>query len=113
VAGCGFGTRPLEPVVAGAQRFFTIDWETARRGTQPVVRGYIKNEWGLPAANVRLLVEGLEPPDRLVSQRLVGIGGQVMPGSPVYFETPMPPAPSYRIRVFAFDWVQASETFGR
>jgi hypothetical protein len=109
VGGCGFSTRPVEPLVAGAQRFFTLEWQAGQRGGQRLVTGYIRNDWGFAATSVRLLVEGLEPPDRLVSQRIVSLGGQLTPGTRAYFETPMPPAVTYRVRVFAFDWLQSPE----
>ena len=113
LSGCGFSPRPVEPVVAGGQRFFTLDWQVGRRGAQPVVQGHVRNDWGFSATGVRLLVEGLEAPDRVISQRLVSLGGQVAPGARVYFETPMPQAATYRVRVFAFDWIQSGEMFGR
>src|SRR2546421_8590971 len=112
-AGCGFSSQPLEPLVTGSQQFFTLDWQSTRRGNQPVVQGYIRNKWGLTAANMRLLVEGVEPPGRAVSQRVIWLGGQLTPGVRAYFETSMPPAPTYRVRVFAYDWVQSAEMFGR
>ena len=112
VSGCGFSSQPVEPLVTGSQQFFSIDWQVSPRGNQRVVQGYIKNNWGLAAANMRLLVEALEP-GRLVSQRIIWLGGQLTPGTRAYFETPMPPAPSYRVRVFAYDWIQSAEMFGR
>ncbi len=112
-AGCGFSSQPLEPLVTGSQQFFTLEWQTSRRGNQPLVQGYIRNDWGLAAANMRLLVEGIEPPGRLVGQRIIWLGGQLTPGTRAYFETSMPPAPTYRVRVFAFDWMQSAEMFGR
>ena len=113
VAGCGSSSQPLEPLVTGSQQYFTLEWQTSRRGNQPVVQGYIRNEWGFAAANMRLLVEGTEPSGRLVGQRLIWLGGQLMPGTRAYFETSMPPAPSYRVRVFSYDWIQSAEMFGR
>ena len=113
VSGCGFSTRPIEPVVSGGQQFFRLEWQTARRGSERIVQGAVRNDWSQPAANVRLLVEALDPPDRIVSQRLVGLGGQLAPGVVVPFEMSMPPATTYRVRMFSFDWVQAGETFGR
>jgi hypothetical protein len=111
--GCGFSSQPLEPLVVGAQQFFTLEWQSSQRGGQRVVQGHIRNNWGLSAANVRLLVEGLEPPGRVVSQRIIWLGGQLTPGTRAYFETSIPPAPTYRVRVFAYDWIQSPELFGR
>ncbi len=113
VGGCGFSSQPVEPLVTGSQQFFSLEWQASPRGNQRVVQGYIKNNWGLTAANMRLLVEALEPPDRLVSQRIIWLGGQLTPGTRAYFETSMPPAPTYRVRVFAYDWIQSAEMFGR
>jgi hypothetical protein len=111
--GCGFSSQPLEPLVVGSQQFFNLEWSTGRRGNQPLVQGYIRNNWGFAATNMRLLVEGLDPPDRVVSQRVIWLGGQLTPGTRAYFETAMPPAASYRVRVFAYDWLQSPEMFGR
>ena len=113
VGGCGFSVQPVEPLVAGAQRFFSLEWQAGSLGAQRLVHGYIKNDWGFVAANVRLLVEGLEPPNRVASQRIISLGGQLAPGARAYFETPMPPAPNYRVRVFVFDWIQSGELHGR
>ena len=110
--GCGFSSQPLEPLVTGSQQFFALEWQASRRGTQPLVQGYIRNNWGFTAANVRLLVEGVEP-GRLVGQRVIWLGGQLTPGTRTYFETSMPPAPTYRVRVFSYDWIQSPEMFGR
>ncbi len=113
VSGCGFSSQPVEPLVTGSQQFFSLEWQASPRGNQRIVQGYIKNNWGLAAANMRLLVEALEPPDRLVSHRISWLGGQLTPGTRAYFETSMPPAPTYRVRVFAYDWIQSAEMFGR
>lgn len=110
--GCGSATR-VEPLVAGAQQFFTIDWQRGQRGAQRLVQGHIKNEWGFTATNLRLLVEALDPPDRLISQRFVSLGGQLTPGARTFFEAPVPPAGTYRVRVFAFDWVESPELHPR
>jgi hypothetical protein len=110
--GCG-SSGPLEPLVVGTQQFFAIEWQSTPRGNQRLVQGYIKNNWGFAAANVRLLVDALEPDGRLITQRIIWLGGQLTPGTRAYFETAMPPAPTYRVRMFAYDWVQSPEMFSR
>jgi hypothetical protein len=52
ISGCGFSAQPVEPLVAGGQRFFTLEWQAGPRGAQRLVWGYIKNEWGFAAGNV-------------------------------------------------------------
>lgn len=113
IGGCGgFSSQPLEPLVVGSQQFFSLDWQVGQRGSQPVVQGYIRNQWGTAAANLRLLVEAVDP-GRNPFQRLIWLGGTLTPGTRAYFETSMPPAPSYRVRVFSYDWVDSPEMFGR
>jgi hypothetical protein len=112
-AGCGSSSQPLEPLVVGTQQFFAIEWQSTPRGNQRLVQGYIKNNWGFTAANMRLLVDALEPDGRLITQRVIWLGGQLTPGTRAYFETAMPPATSYRVRVFAYDWLQSPEMFSR
>jgi hypothetical protein len=113
IGGCGFSTQPVEALVGGGPRFFSLEWHVSPRSAERLVQGYVKNDWGFVATNVRLLVEGLEPPNRIVSQRIFSLGGDLAPGTRAYFETPMPPSPTYRVRVFAFDWIQSGEMHGR
>ncbi len=98
----------LTPLVVGWENYFKIDWESAQRGGRPVVRGYLLNDWGFPAARVQLLVESLDTSGTVVGQRVAWLGvGVLTPGTRAYFEEPVPqPASSYRVSVFAFDWVQ-------
>jgi len=99
--------RPLTPLVTGWEQFFKLEWEPGARNDRPVVRGYIKNEAGMTAANVRLLAEGLDPSGLLVSQTVSWLGTDLSPGMRAYFEVPVErPAPAYRVSVFAFDFVQ-------
>ncbi|HEU5322313.1 MAG TPA: hypothetical protein VFX28_16025 [Methylomirabilota bacterium] len=102
------GAAPLEPLVRGWEQFFKLDWEAVERGGRPLVRGHIANEWGMPAKDVRLLVDALDAGDRVTSQRVSWLGSILTPGTRAYFEVPMAErAPKYRVSVFAFDWVQS------
>jgi hypothetical protein len=97
---------PLTPLVVGWEQFFKLDWESGMVGGRAGVRGHILNDWGLPARSIRLLVEGLGPSGEIVSQDLAWLGTSLTPGMRAYFEVPVSrAAPSYRVSVFAFDWV--------
>lgn len=97
----------LTPLVTGWEQYFKLEWEAGERNGRPVVRGYIKNEAGMPAANVRLLVDGLDPSGQVVSQTVGWLGTQLTPGMRAYFEVPVNQrAPAYRVSVFAFDFIQ-------
>ena len=100
---------PLEPLVLGGEQFFRLEWEPGERRGGPVVRGSIVNEWGFPARRVQLLVEGLDATGRVLSQRIAWLGGELTPGSRGWFDVRVAePAPAYRVRVFAWDWIQSA-----
>jgi hypothetical protein len=103
-----WATEMLTPRVAGWEQYFKLDWQADERRGKPVVSGHILNDWGFPARNIQLLVEGLDTNGQVVGQKVSWLGSDLTPGMRAYFEAPAPqPAPTYRVSVFAFDWVQA------
>lgn len=97
----------LTPLVVGWDRYFTLDWKAETVKARPVVTGHIRNEWGFGAASIRLLVEGLGAAGQVESQKVVWLGTGLAPGMRSYFEVPVEQAAAYRVRIFAFDWVQS------
>jgi len=109
VAPLGASGRPLTPLVLGWEQFFKLDWQAGARGQQAVVWGHLLNDWGMPASRVQLLVEGLDTSGGVVGQKVSWLGSTLTPGMRQYFEVPVPwKAPTYRVSVFAFDWVQTN-----
>ena len=99
---------PLRPLVAGWVQYIRLSWEPGERAGRPIVRGRIQNEWGFPATDIRLLVDGFDAAGKLVNQNIGWLGTQLPPGIYSDFEVPVrQPAASYRVSVFAFSWVQA------
>ena len=102
------GATILTPLVSGWERYFTVEWQPHSRNGAPYVIGYIKNDWGVPAANIRLLVDALGPGDQVTSQRVEWLGTMLTPGTRAHFQVPAPgSASAYRVSVFAFDFVEA------
>jgi hypothetical protein len=98
----------LTPLVLGWEQFFKIDWQAGERRNKPVVYGYLKNEWGMPAARIQLLVEGIDAQGAVVGQKVAWFGPTLNPGIRSYYEVGVPwQTPTYRVSVFAFEWVQA------
>ena len=96
------------------ERSFTVSWEAFERRGQPQLRGYVVNRYGAPAAGIQLLVESLDASGRIVAQRVEWLGGGLGPFSRRYFEVPVPqPASSYRVSVYAFDFLQAARSAAR
>jgi hypothetical protein len=100
---------PHAPLVHGWESFFRVTGEPMKRWGRPWVGGYVSNDYGFTATRVQLLVEGLDATGRVVSQSVGWLGSTVPPGSRVYYEVPAPaPATSYRVSIFAFDWLQTA-----
>lgn len=98
----------LTPLVLGWEQFFKIDWQAGQRSNKPVVYGHLKNEWGMPAAKIQLLVEGIDASGAVVGQKVAWFGPTLNPGIRFYYEVPVAwQTPTYRVSVFAFEWVQA------
>jgi hypothetical protein len=111
--GHGATAQTLTPLFHGWERYFTITWESSQERGQPVISGYIKNDAGFPARRIQVLVDALDASGRVTGQRVSWLGSSLTPGMRAYFEVPAPPpsAPpgTYRVSVFAFDWVQTAE----
>lgn len=105
----GLASQHLVPLVAGWERFFTLSWSVSEVRGQPVVDGYISNDFGFSAMKVRLLAEGLDEAGRVVSQQVSWLGTELAAGTRQYFEIPIRQrASSYRVSVFAYDWLQSA-----
>ena len=107
VATSGSSAAMLRPLTVGWENYFTIDWTTGVERGRPIVHGHIRNTWGFAATNVRLLVEGVNDRGEVLGQTIGWLGTQLTPGTTAPFEVPIDgQAPSYRVSVFAFDWLQ-------
>jgi hypothetical protein len=100
----------LDALTASAQSWmnpstaFRVEWEpgTSRRGA--VVRGYVYNDQGYTAANIRLVVESLDPAGQLAATTIGYVGQVAPPFGRAYFEVPLAaPATGYRVRVAAWE----------
>ena len=92
--------------IYGADRYFPIDAQTEARSRGAVVAGYVRNEGGLAARDVRLRVEQLDAGGQVVATSIGYVSGTLTPGRRVYFEVPVPSAAAtYRVSVLSFDWI--------
>ncbi|MBI4607939.1 MAG: hypothetical protein HY726_02885 [Candidatus Rokubacteria bacterium] len=89
------------------ERYLKVEWEVGRTRTgSPVVAGYIHNDRGIWAANVRLLVEELDSAGRPVTKTLGYASSDVPPNGRAYFEVPVQRGgATYRVTVDSFDWL--------
>ena len=92
--------------VYGGEQYFKLEWEAGQRKGRPNVRGYLLNDYGFPAASVRLRVESLDGGGQVTGTTIGYVAGQVTPGMRAYFEVPVPAAPAYRVSVLSWEWLQ-------
>ena len=97
---------PLEPLVVGVEQHMTIEWQAEPRAQATVVWGYVTNRSPYTFDRLRLLVDALGPDGAILGQRVVWAPGLLGGGGRTYFEAPMVPAPTYRVRVFSYDRVE-------
>ncbi len=100
----------LDALTVDAQQWMTpadgfrVEWEpmTSKRG--PAVRGYVYNDRGYIAGNIRLIVESLDGAGQLAATTIGYLPGTAPPFGRLYFEVPVSaPATSYRVRVGAWE----------
>lgn len=102
----GAGPAAAQNFAVAPERFFAIEWEHEVRAERPVVSGYVKNQYGQPALNLRVMVEGLDENTRVVSTTITWVG-DITPDTAAYFEARPAAASAYRVSVFSYDWLEA------
>jgi hypothetical protein len=95
--------RELQPLMRGWEQHFSVTWDTIERRGRPEVEGYVNNRSPYRVGNLRVLVDSLDDAGRIVDQRVSWVLGELGGGSRLYFDVPVTPATSYRVRVFSYD----------
>jgi hypothetical protein len=96
-------TAELRPLMAGWEQYFTVTWEPTQHKGRQVLQGYVNNTSSYDVNNIRILVETLDTAGATTSQRVAWVAGAMNGASRLYFEVPVAPAPTYRVRVFSYD----------
>ena len=83
-----------------------LDWELGNgRGGRPVIQGYVYNDYGRAASDVRLLVETLDGAGAVIGRTVGFVRGVVQLNDRAYFEVPIRAAgASYRVSVISLEW---------
>jgi hypothetical protein len=88
----------------GADRIFRVEWEPATTKRGPVLRGYVWNDHGQAAGNIRLFIESLDPTGAVAATTVGYVLGVVGPSDRLYFEVKLAaPATNYRVRVGSWE----------
>ena len=95
--------------ISGAERYFRVEAEGIKsKRWGPEVGGYIYNNYGSPATNVRLLIEGQDASGATVSSVVAQVAGVVPGNNRLYFEVRVPAAETYRVRVLSWDFIRGA-----
>jgi hypothetical protein len=81
--------------------YFRLDWSKAGRK----VNGYVYNSSNRRAGDMQLLVEGLDPAGSVLSRTSSSVR-DVPPNNRAFFEVSVPEAPSYRVSILSFNWIE-------
>lgn len=93
--------------IPGADRYFRLEWEarpSGRRG--PSVAGYLYNDDGAPATNIRILVQTLDGAGAVTGSTVTLVPGTAPGNGRLYFEQRVPAAAGYRLRVLSWDFIR-------
>lgn len=102
LAGCASGTA----VSPRTERQFQVDWQVISEPRGPVVRGQLRNPYGPPARDIRLLVEGLDASGGVMSTTTSVVRQIIRSGERAAFDVPVADgADRYRVTVVAFDLI--------
>jgi hypothetical protein len=102
---------PLEPLMAGWERLFSVSWGPGEYRGQPSVEGYVDNISPYHTSNIRILVESMDAGGQVTNQQIAWLSGDLLGGGRLFFQVPTPSAPSYRVRVFSYDRVELDGDF--
>jgi hypothetical protein len=80
---------------------FRLEW--AKEGRK--VDGYVYNQTSRHAARMSLLVEGVDGSGKVVAATRTWVT-DVPPNNRSYFQVAVPDAPSYRITIVSYSWIQ-------
>ena len=97
----------LQPLNVGWERDLAVSWESGQHRGSQVVSGYVNNTSPYDLANTRVLVEALDAGGQVIEQRVGYLPGELRGGGRLYFEVPIAQAPTYRVRVFSYDRMEA------
>ena len=101
----------LQPMMAGWERIFTVDWQPAEYRGKPIVEGYVNNVSPYNTRSIRVLVERLDTAGQVTNQQIAWVPGDLLGGGRLFFQVPTAPAPAYRVRVFSYDRIELDGTF--
>jgi hypothetical protein len=89
-------------------QYFRLEWSKNGRN----LNGYVYNSSNRRASRMQLLVEGVDDSGKVLAKTATWVR-DVPPNNRAFFEVPVPEAPSYRVSVLTFDWIEDRDRLDR
>jgi hypothetical protein len=83
---------------------FRVEWQAGQNRRGQTVDGYVYNRTQRTADHMRLKIDQLDASGNVVGSTTAIVLGTVPADGRAYFSAAVPPAASYRVQPFSFDW---------
>jgi hypothetical protein len=83
---------------------FRVDWQVGQNRKGPMIEGYVYNKAMRTAEHMRLKIDQLDGSGRVLGTTTAVVLGTVPLDGRAYFSASVPPAASYRVQPYSWDW---------
>jgi hypothetical protein len=83
---------------------FRVEWQVGQNRKGPVIDGYVYNTAMRTADRMRLKIDQLDAAGNVVGSTTAVVLGTIPNDGRAYFSASVPPAASYRVQPYSFDW---------
>jgi hypothetical protein len=83
---------------------FRVEWQVGQNRKGPTVEGYVYNKAMRGADHMRLKIDQLDGAGRVLGTTTAVVLGTVPLDGRAYFSALVPPASSYRVQPYSWDW---------
>jgi hypothetical protein len=101
----------LQPLMAGWERVFSVNWQPSQYRGKPAVEGYVNNISPYSTTNIRIIVDSMDAGGQVTHQQVAYLPGDLLGGGRIFFQVPTQPSPNYRVRVFSYDRMEFDGNF--
>ena len=83
---------------------FRVEWQASQNRKGPVIDGYVYNTSMRTADRMKLKIDQLDSAGNVVGSTMAVVLGTIPNDGRAYFSAKVPPAASYRVQPYSFDW---------
>ena len=83
---------------------FRVEWQVGQNRKGPMIDGYVYNKAMRTAEHMRLKIDQLDGSGRVLGTTTAVVLGTVPLDGRAYFSASVPPAASYRVQPYSWDW---------